>query len=361
MPATSPTPTPSRALAAWRQACIALGARLRTPRETVALAEAAGRVTAEPVLALRPAPAFDSAAMDGIAIRADDVAGACPNAPVVLTSRQFEMVDTGDPVPAGFDAVIAREHVRHGADGEAIVAVPLQTGRHVRRVGEDVRAGEPLFPAGHRLRPVDLAVAAATGSVLLSVHQIPHVAVIPTGDELRPAGSVLAPGQVVESNSLMLAGQARELGCRATIAPIVPDCPAAIAEAVRHAARTADLVVVIAGGGGGRDDYTARVFADLGSLIVHGVAVRPGHPVCLGVVDEPRVPLLGVPGYPVAAALGFDLFAKPMLAALAGQRPYSFVKAMSRGRTTGSPMLSAIRECQPSGMSRGLPRYGLPS
>lgn len=314
-------PVPARALSMWREAAASLGCRARTPRETVSVAEAAGRVTSEPVLALRPAPAFDSAAMDGIAVRADDVAGATSDAPIVLTSRQFVAIDTGDPVPAPYDTVIAREQVQPGTDGEAILHAPTRTGRHVRRVGEDVRAGEPLFLAGHRLRPVDLAVAAATGSVLLSVHQIPHVAVVPTGE-------------VAESTSLMLAGQARELGCRATVAP---DCPAAIAEAVHRAARVADLVIVIAGGGVGRDDYTSRVFDDVGSLIVHGVAVRPGHPVCLGVLDEPRVPLLGVPRHPGAAALSFDLFAKPVLAALKGCRSRSSCcAACRRSRPTTS-------------------------
>ncbi|MGQ0845534.1 MAG: molybdopterin molybdotransferase MoeA [Sporichthyaceae bacterium] len=311
-------PRPSVARREWAEACAELKCRPRTATETVSIADAVGRIAAEPVLARTPAPAFEASAVDGVALRAVDTAAARPDYPVYLERCRFVVVDTGDPVPSPYDTVVAGEFVELTADGSAVLRMSAPARHHVRLVGEDVEAGEVLFPAGHRMRPVDGACAAATGTFVVEVHARPRVTIVPTGDELRPLGEPLRGGQVPETNSLLLAGRARELGCDVAIAPIVPDCPDQLAEALTAAAADSDLVVLIAGGGAGRDDYTARVLASCGALVVHGAAVRPGHPVTLAVLDEPRVPVLGVPGYPVAAALSFDLFATPVLASLTG-------------------------------------------
>jgi putative molybdopterin biosynthesis protein len=139
--------------------------------------------------------------------------------------------------------------------------------------------------------------------------------VLPTGDEVRPVGTQTGPGEILDTNSLMLAVQAREAGCEAHALPIEPDDPAGLAKAVSAAVASCDLLIIVAGSSAGRDDYTAQIVAGLGTLAVHGVAVRPGHPVVLGVVDG--TPVLGAPGYPVSAALTFDIFAEPLLAKLA--------------------------------------------
>ncbi|MBB4908649.1 molybdopterin biosynthesis protein [Actinophytocola algeriensis] len=301
---------------AWREARAAAGCPARVATVRVPVGEAVGRVTAEPVWAKRSAPAFDSSGMDGIAVRAQDTVGAAETTPVLLTD--FEVVDTGDPLPAGYDAVIMREHVhRTGEQAEIRAAVPPY--QHVRSIGEDISAAELLLPEGHRLRPVDVAACAAAGVVELAVRRAPVVAIIPTGDEIRPLGATLEPGDILDTNSLMLAAQAREAGCAADVTEIVRDDPDAITAALRAAAAGADLVLLIAGSSAGRDDYTARVVAGAGTLAVHGVAVRPGHPVVLGTVD--RTPVVGVPGYPVSAALTFDIFAAPVLAELEGAAP----------------------------------------
>jgi putative molybdopterin biosynthesis protein len=286
------------------------------------VADAVGRVTAEPVWALRSSPAFDSAGMDGIAVRAAETVGAGETTPVLLAADQFEAVDTGDPLPQGFDAVVMREHVHRTAAGQGELRAAVPPYQHVRTIGEDVTATELLLPVGHRLRPVDVAACAAAGATELVVRRRPVVVIVPTGDEIRPVGAELAPGEIVDTNSLMLAAQAREVGCDAHVTEIVGDDPDRITAALRQAAITADLVILIAGSSAGRDDYTARGVAAAGTLAVHGVAVRPGHPVVLGTVAGPKAtPVLGAPGYPVSAALTFDIFAAPMLAALEGTAP----------------------------------------
>jgi len=304
----------------WREACAAAGCPPRVDAVLLPVAEAVGRVTAESVWARRSSPAFDSAAMDGIAVRAAETVGAAETTPVLLDD--FAVVDTGDPLPSGYDAVVMREHVHHTPHGHAELRAAVPPYQHVRSIGEDISATELLLPEGHRLRPVDVAACAAAGVVELLVRRKPRVVIIPTGDEIRPVGTELAPGEIADTNSMMLAAQAAEVGCDTRTTGIIADDPELIAAAVRDAATDADLVILIAGSSAGRDDYTARVVAAAGALAVHGVAVRPGHPVVLGTVDgDPGTPILGAPGYPVSAALTFDIFAAPMLAAFEGAAP----------------------------------------
>ncbi len=281
----------------------------------MAIEIAVGRVTAEPIWAARSSPPFDCAAMDGIAVRAADTVGASETTPLLLERDAFVTVDTGDPLPDRFDAVVMREHV-HYSDGRAELQAAVAPYQHVRSIGEDISATELLLPAGHRLRPVDVAAAAASGATAVSVRRQPVVTILPTGDEMRPIGSDLAPGELLETNSLMLAGQAREVGCEVQVLAIEPDDQAQIARAIVTAVKQCDLLIVIAGSSAGRDDYTAALVDQLGDLAVHGVAVRPGHPVVLGAIES--TPVLGCPGYPVSASLTFDIFAAPLLAGLEG-------------------------------------------
>src|SRR5215213_3748398 len=308
------------ALDAWRSALE--GRRLAAV--VLPLAEALGRVTAAPVWARRSSPSYDAAAMDGIAVRARDTLGATETAPRAVPA--FTVVDTGDALPPGSDAVVMREHV-HWEAGVPQLRAAVSPWQHVRTIGEDVSATELLLPEGHRLRPVDLAAAAA-GHVRLTVRRAPRVVVIPTGDEVRPLGSEPAPGELLDTNSLMLVAQAHEAGCVAEATDVLPDDPAAIERELRDAAGRADLVIVIAGSSAGRDDHTAAVVRAAGALLVHGVAVRPGHPVVLGTVEG--TPVLGAPGYPVSAALTFELFALPLLAALEGTAPVARPRARAR-------------------------------
>ena len=316
-PASGPRPSPQVAYTQWMDACTGAGWRGTPTAEQVPVRDGLGRVTAAAVHARWPAPRSACAAMDGIAIKA------APGSVGLwqLAASSFTWVDTGDLLPAGMDTVVERERVQLGADGSAQITGPAPPGLNVRATGEDFPAGELLIPAGHRLRPADLAAAAAAGRTTLQVARRPIAAIIPTGDEIRPVGSALGPGDVTDSNSLLLAARAGETGARPLVSDVQPDDPDAITAEIRRAARVADIVLVIAGSSAGRSDHTAAVTARAGGLAVRGVAVRPGHPVLLGYSHPGPVPVIGVPGYPLAAAVIFELFAVPLLAALQGRPP----------------------------------------
>jgi putative molybdopterin biosynthesis protein len=338
MSETGSRPGPEAAYTQWLAVCTAAGWHGDAVTEQVPVRNGLGRVAAAPAHARWPSPRFACAAMDGIALAAGAVADGETEAEAgqhVLPADVFSWVDTGDPMPAGADTVVERERVVQRGDGSALVAGPVTRGRHVRARGEDFQAGEQLISAGRRLGPADLSVAAAGGHAALSVARQPVVAIIPTGDEVRPVGSVLGPGEFTETNSLMLAARAAQCGAVPAVTEVQPDDPDIIAAATREAALSADLVLVIAGSSRGRGDYTAAVLDQVGGLAVHGVAVRPGHPVLLGYVKPGRsgpalpagarasqpagtVPVIGVPGYPLAAAVIFEAFAARLLARIQG-------------------------------------------
>ena len=291
------------------------------PGETVSLDQAQGRITASPIWAARSSPHYDASAMDGIAVRAEDTNGATETAPVNLAvGSQVVWVDTGDPMPPGYDAVVMIEHV-HRIDEQTVqVMAPVAPWQHVRTLGEDLVATELVLPENHRLTPVDLGACAAAGVTQIPVRRRPKVAIIPTGNELVPPEvSSLKPGDIVEFNSLMLAGLIQDWGGDGQRFPPVPDDFPDIRDAALGALDGHDLVIINAGSSAGSEDYTASVVEDLGQLLVHGVAVRPGHPVVLGVVQGK--PVIGLPGYPVSAVLTAELFVKPLLERWLGQAP----------------------------------------
>ncbi len=302
------------AIGKFHEALDACGALGRTASEEVTLEEALGRVTARAVWAEVSSPHYDSAAMDGVAVRSRETTGATETSPLRLAvERQAVWVDTGDPMPAGFDAVIMVEVVHEVGESTIEILAPAPPYQHVRPLGEDIVATELVLPEGHRVRPIDLGACAAAGVTSVAVRKKPTVAIIPTGTELVQPGAALEPGDIVEFNGLVIAGMVREWGGEAARLAPVPDDKEAIAAAVRNATREYDIVVVNAGSSAGSEDFTADVVRDLGELLVHGVALRPGHPVVLGVVE--CKPALGIPGYPVSAALTTELFVKPLIEA----------------------------------------------
>ncbi|GAB4572229.1 MAG: molybdopterin biosynthesis protein [Anaerolineae bacterium] len=300
------------------------------PGEEVPVAEALGRVTAEPVWARISAPHYHASAMDGYAVRARDTLGATETRPVLLregtpetAQRPAAPVNTGHPLPAWADAVIMIEHVQHMPDGALAIYAPVAPWQHVRPMGEDMVATELVLPANHALRPVDLGAIAGCGHASVRVRRKPRVAILATGSELVPPGQPLQPGNIIEYNSIVLAAQVTTWGGDPLRLPPVPDDPGAIREAVAQAARQADLMLINAGSSAGSEDHTATVVRSLGELLVHGIAVRPGHPVVMGMIHSEgrKVPVIGVPGYPVSAALTGEIFIQPILARWLGRPP----------------------------------------
>src|SRR6266508_6363580 len=290
------------------------------PAERVPLAEALGRITAEPVWAHLSSPHYHAAAMDGVAVRAADTAGATETTPRRLKiGEQAIWVDTGDPLPSGTDAVIMAEHVHTVVEEIIEIMAAAAPWQHVRPLGEDIVATELVLPENHRLRPVDLGALAAAGHTSVSVRRRPRVAIIPTGTELVTYEDVerLKPGDIIEFNSLMLAGQVSEWGGIAERRPPVPDRRELLRAAVETALAEHDIVVVNAGSSAGSEDYTAAVLGELGEVVVHGVAIRPGHPVVLAVARGK--PVLGLPGYPVSTVLTAEIFLRPLVYRLQGR------------------------------------------
>lgn len=287
--------------------------------ETISLDKARGRVTAEPIWAKISSPHYDSAAMDGVAVRAQDTVGAMETAPVRLKlGEQAVWVDTGDPVPDEFDAVIMVEVV-HEVDKATIeIHSPVAPYQHVRPLGEDIVATELVLPENHVLRPVDLGACAAAGHAEVTVRRKPKVAIIPTGTELVSIGSPLKPGDIIEFNTLILAGLVEEWGGEPIRWQAISDDYDQLKSNIEEALRGNDIVVVNAGSSAGSEDYTAKLVEELGQLVVHGVAIRPGHPVVLGVAQGK--PLLGIPGYPVSAALTCEIFVKSIIEKMTGTR-----------------------------------------
>ncbi len=311
--------------------------------ETIPLDEnALGRVTSEPIWAKISSPHYHASAMDGFAVRAINTNGAMPSAPFTLQlGPEAEYVDTGDPLPDWANAVIPIENVEsldeHGNIAKEIrdpasirIRASVAPWSHVRPLGEDIVATQLVLPAGHILRPVDLGAIAAAGHQEINVARRPKVAILPTGTELVPIGSKLKAGDILEYNSLVLAAQVKSMGGEPTRYPITKDDFDLICQSVEEAAQEHDLVLLNAGSSAGAEDFSAKVVEKLGKLLVHGVAVRPGHPVILGTIDRrPRtmvdspssiVPIIGVPGYPVSAALTIDIFVEPLMATWLGRR-----------------------------------------
>jgi molybdopterin molybdotransferase/putative molybdopterin biosynthesis protein len=291
--------------------------------EDVATEQSLGRFTASPVIAALSAPHYHGAAMDGIAVRAEDTFGATEFAPRALKlgtgDGRFAYVDTGSALPSWANAVVMIERVfrldnRHVEVRQA--AVPWQ---HVRLVGEDVVATEPVLSRGHRIRPADLGALLAAGVERVAVAVRPRVAILPTGSELIEPGAGAAPGRVIEFNSRMLAAYVLEWGGDPRRLPPVPDDLERLRSAIARAIAEHDVVLVIAGSSAGEHDFTAEAVGAVGEVIAHGVDVMPGKPAILAVAAAK--PVIGVPGYPVSAVVIAHEFVRRVLARALGVAP----------------------------------------
>mgnify|MGYP000852395936 CR=1 FL=1 len=321
----------------WRDALAAQGFFSRRPHEEVEVDASLGRVTAEPVFARRSSPSYNAAAMDGIAVHFLHLAGASEANPVRLGRDRFVPVNTGNAIPEGCNAVVMIEDVHYASPDEVVLHAAATPWQHVRTIGEDIVATELILPEGHRIRPIDQGAMLATGITRVTVQRPPRAVIIPTGSELVDPVDEPRPGQIIEFNSRILAGYLREWGAEAERHPPVKDDPEALKTALLAAAASSDLVVLNAGASAGTHDFSAHVLADIGEVVVHGVAIKPGKPVILGRIGA--TPVIGLPGYPVSALLTLRLFVRELIAAFLGQgAPESPTVEATLSRPIHSPM-----------------------
>ena len=323
-----------RSLEEHRERVLALAAP--TPSVGVHVADALGLVLAEPVVASLDLPGFDNAAMDGYAVRAADLLGASAGSPVRLPvdgdipagdGREHRLapgrvmrVMTGAPMPVGADAVVPVE-ASDGGTREVLLGLAPEAGRHVRTRGEDVRAGEVVLAAGERLGPGRLALAAAAGAVEVTVHRRPRVAVFSTGDELVPPGQQPGPGQIVDSNGVMLTALVEAAGGDIVGSGHLHDDAEALAALLADLPGEPDLVLTTGGVSMGIYDTVKEVLAARGGVEFVKVAMRPGMPQGSGVVGPRRTPIITLPGNPVSSLVSFHVFVLPVLRWLAGADP----------------------------------------
>lgn len=288
--------------------------------EEIPVTESLGRVTAGAVYAKYCSPLFNASAMDGAAVVSQHTIDASENKPKILKEDvDYMPVDTGDPIKPPYDAVIMAEDLIEDREGNISIIAPAAPWQHVRSVGEDIVAGEMILPSSHRIRPMDISVMLAGGILTTEVIRRPHVAIFPTGTEILEPEDVnlqkaIQEGGIVESNSRMFENMVREEGGIPHRFPHIPDDYQQIKTRISDAVDKYDMVIVNAGSSAGTEDYTVHVLAELGKVLVHGVAIKPGKPVILAIVRGK--PVIGLPGYPVSAYIGFENFVSPVLAML---------------------------------------------
>ncbi len=313
-----------------------LNSRLKTlvSTEFIGAPEALGRITATDVRAPENLPSFARSTMDGYALRASDTYGASEGLPVYLhlvgempMGRSSDIavhrgeavkVHTGGMVANGADAVVMVENTQTVDDDTIEVPRPLAPGENILRVGDDIKAGEVLFPGGHALRPQDIGGLMALGITKIEVFERPRVSIVSAGDEVVPPEHTPSPGQVRDINSYTLSGLVRQAGGIPVPQGIISDSETNLSQSARRGIAEAEILVISSGSSISTRDITAKVISSLGSpgILVHGVSLRPGKPTILAMVEGK--PVFGLPGNPVSAMVVFDLFVRPTVCRVGG-------------------------------------------
>ena len=279
--------------------------------EIIPVFESCGRVTARAVYAHICAPHYAASAMDGVAVNAKDTFGATETTPVTLSPEQFIVLDTGDPIPEDRDAVIMVEDIVKNADGSITIHAAAAPWQHIRQIGEDVCAGEMILPSHMTVSPAAIGAMIAGGVLEIEVIRKPVVGIIPTGDEIIPPCTDPKPGDILEFNGSIFSAMVRNWGAEAVVYPIVPDKFDQIKTMAAKAAEECDMVILNAGSSAGREDFSAKVIRELGEVLYHGIAIKPGKPAILGC--QGGKPILGVPGYPVSGIIVIEQLLKPLI------------------------------------------------
>jgi len=289
-----------------------IGNGMKPQLETISVPEASGRITALPVYASTCSPHYNACAMDGIAIEAKLTFGASETTPAALKPDQYKHVDTGDLLPDGCDAVVMIEDViKLGDDGTIKLYEAVAPWQHIRQIGEDICAGEMILPSYSKITPAALGAMIAGGITEIAVVKKPVVGIIPTGDEIVPSTSKPGEGEIPEFNSTIFTAMLHQWGAEAITYPIVNDNAGLIRNALEIALSQCDMVLLCAGSSAGREDHSASVIAETGTVLHHGIAIKPGKPTILGYSGEK--PVIGLPGYPVSGIIVMNQLVQPII------------------------------------------------
>lgn len=304
-------------------------------KEIISVEESLDRITAEPVFAKLSSPHYNASAMDGIMIKASDTYGIDERHPRRFSKHQYAFVDTGDVIVEPYDAVVMIEDVQVLGDEIELMsaATPWQ---HIRPVGEDIVSSEMIVPAGHEIRPVDIGALLAGGIFEITVIQKPSIGILPTGTEIVEPKHTLKPGEIIDSNSRMFEAMVKKMGGEPTRYPSLKDDYELLKRHIQNMAKKHDVILINAGSSAGTEDYTVEIIRELGEVVVHGVAIKPGKPAILGLIDGK--PVIGIPGYPVSAYFVFDIYVKTLMDLWYGRDHYErpTVKAILSKRLMSS-------------------------
>lgn len=289
--------------------------------ETVPVKLADGRLTASAVYAKICAPHYNACAMDGIAVSAKNTFGASVTTPVRLQPNQYKVVDTGDPLPESCDAVVMIEDVLWQDEGEVVLYAAATPWQHVRQIGEDICEGDMLLPSFSRITPAAMGAMLASGNLDADVLVKPHIAIIPTGDEIVMPTATPNKGSIIEFNSTIFKAMLERWGADPEVFDIVLDNPKSLEMSIKNALSHCDGVIIIGGSSAGREDYTAQAISAVGDVVVHGIAIRPGKPAVLGCTEDGKL-LLGVPGYPVSGIIILEEILRPIIMKMQAQASF---------------------------------------
>jgi len=319
---------------AMQQYRAALELKLKT--QIISLDEGLNRTTSQPVYAQMSSPHYQGAAMDGIVVRSIVTHGASEKNPIVLEEGiDFEYINTGNPIPQGRDSVIMIEDVDPVDDIHIRIIQPAYPWQHVRAVGEDIVAHEMIIPSNHKIRGIDLSAMVAAGVTSIEVYERVKVGILPTGSEIKKDSVGLKKGQIIDSNSTLFSGLVRELGGIPTVYPPTIDDPLLLKKALLKGVDENDMLIINAGSSAGSKDYTADLIRELGEVVVHGIAIKPGKPTILGSISKKIV--IGIPGYPVSAYFSFETFVKPFIEWYSGNTTSSdYIEAVLSQRVVSS-------------------------
>lgn len=287
-------------------------------RERVSTKEALSRITYSPIRAQHPVPYYRAAAMDGIAIRAEDSFGATRDRPKVFALEEILPVNTGDPVPEERNAVIKIEDTKKEGDHYYVYG-PATPNQHIRPIGEDIEEGMVVIPQNQEINPQALGALLSCGRTTIDVKKKPCVAILPTGSELVSPGAKPKPGEVVEYNSEVIAAMVSSWGGEGVVVDKIEDDPLLLKRGILELAKEYRVIVTIAGSSAGTKDYMASVLGEIGDLLLHGLSIRPGKPMMMAIVGSSL--LLGLPGYPVSCYLDAHLFLQRIVYTMQGLAP----------------------------------------